>query len=73
MQAQPKAYFVPFGVQNPADKLTIIFNIETTAISDIIDDKPNDQPAVYYNLNGQRVTHPDKGIYIVNGKKVIIK
>ena len=27
----------------------------------------------YYNLNGQRVANPSKGVYIVNGKKVIIK
>jgi len=27
----------------------------------------------FYNLNGQRVTHPTKGLYIVNGKKIIIK
>ena len=26
-----------------------------------------------YDLNGRRVTTPEKGIYIVNGKKVIIK
>ena len=26
-----------------------------------------------YNLNGQRVSQPTKGLYIVNGKKVIIK
>lgn len=26
-----------------------------------------------YNLNGQRVTRPTKGLYIVNGKKVVIK
>jgi hypothetical protein len=25
----------------------------------------------YYNLNGQRTEHHDKGIYIYNGKKVI--
>lgn len=28
---------------------------------------------VYYNLQGQRVAAPTRGIYIVNGKKVIIK
>lgn len=28
---------------------------------------------VYYNLQGQRVLYPTKGLYIVNGKKVIIK
>ena len=29
--------------------------------------------AVYYDLQGRRVDHPVRGIYIVNGKKVIIK
>lgn len=29
--------------------------------------------AVYYDLQGSRVDHPVRGIYIVNGKKVIIK
>ena len=28
---------------------------------------------VYYNLNGQKVITPVKGIYIKNGKKVIVK
>ena len=27
----------------------------------------------YYNLSGQRVDQPQKGLYIVNGKKVIVK
>ena len=27
----------------------------------------------FYNLNGQRVAQPKKGLYIVNGKKVVIK
>ena len=26
-----------------------------------------------YNLNGQKVTKPNKGVYIVNGKKTVIK
>ena len=28
---------------------------------------------IYYNLAGQRVAQPTKGLYIVNGKKVVIK
>ena len=28
---------------------------------------------VYYNLQGQRVDNPSKGLYIRNGKKVVIK
>ena len=27
----------------------------------------------YYNLNGQRLITPSKGLYIVNGKKVVVK
>ena len=27
----------------------------------------------YYNLGGQRVTNPAKGVYIINGKKVVIR
>lgn len=30
-------------------------------------------PAVFYNLQGVKVDNPTKGIYIVNGKKVVIK
>jgi hypothetical protein len=26
-----------------------------------------------YNLNGQRVAQPTKGMYIINGNKVIVK
>ncbi len=31
------------------------------------------QPDIYYNLQGQRVDNPTKGLYIRNGKKVIIR
>ena len=34
---------------------------------------PDSQPGVYYNLQGQRVENPVKGIYIKNGKKIIYK
>ena len=27
----------------------------------------------FYNLNGQRVAQPTKGLYIVNGRKVVVK
>ncbi len=68
-----RAYFVPIGTQNAADQLTIKFNIIPTGISEILDSKTNNLQGPYYNLNGQRVSRPSKGIYIVNGKKVIIK
>ncbi len=36
-------------------------------------DKKENVELKIYNLNGQRVQNPTKGLYIVNGKKVIIK
>ena len=44
----------------------------TTAISSIYVDSPVSNPGIY-NLAGQRLSKPQKGINIINGKKVIIK
>lgn len=44
---------------------------ETTAIQAVDDAKTNVGP--FYDLQGRRVQHPTKGVYVVNGKKVIIK
>ena len=41
-----------------------------TSIEEVISGFQNN---AVYDLNGRRVTTPEKGIYIVNGKKVIIK
>ena len=43
---------------------------ETTGITNIVNEN-RDTKKIYYNLNGMRVDNPQKGIYIVNGKKVI--
>lgn len=45
---------------------------ETTAVSEIIGQKA-EVIGDYYDLQGRKVAHPTKGLYIVNGKKVIIK
>ena len=54
-----------------ASRMAIVFDGETTGINAVQGEgiKANE----YYNLNGQRVTAPQKGLYIVNGKKVILK
>lgn len=41
-----------------------------TIIATIFQDKADN---IYYNLSGQRVEHPSKGLYIVNGRKVLVK
>lgn len=50
--------------------VTMILDDEGTGIGNVVYQMSNE---TYYNLNGQRVTTPDRGLYIHNGKKVIIK
>ena len=45
---------------------------ETTGLNQINHGQMKEDK-VYYDLNGRRVEHPAKGLYIVNGKKVIVK
>ena len=44
---------------------------ETTSISEL--NVKGQTDGEFYNLAGQRVAQPTKGLYIVNGKKVVIK
>lgn len=44
-----------------------------TGITDIRSDSENGSRQTIYNLQGQRVTNPTHGVYIVNGHKVVIK
>ena len=46
---------------------------ETTGIDSIENGKLKIENSEVYNLAGQRVAQPSKGLYIVNGKKVVIK
>ncbi|MBO5058903.1 MAG: Ig-like domain-containing protein [Prevotella sp.] len=64
-----KAYLV-WGDATANSKEFIPIGGETTGITSITGEDGNDRK-VYYNLNGIRVDNPQKGIYIVNGKKVI--
>ncbi len=45
---------------------------QTTGVNDVRS-KMEEGSKEYYNLNGQRVAQPTKGLYIVNGKKVLVK
>lgn len=45
----------------------------STGIEEVETEVGGDADAPYYNLQGMRVQHPTRGIYIHNGKKVIIK
>ena len=56
------------GADAPAFNITV--GGETTNIKDIKSELSDD---FYYNLGGQRVEAPVKGLYIQNGKKIIVK
>ena len=53
---------------------TLMFGAEVTptGIADVRSKMENVSGA-YYNLAGQRVTRPSKGLYIINGKKIFMK
>ena len=53
-----------------AHELSLNFGGDATAIKNI---KVGTEDNVYYDLQGRRVLYPTKGLYIVNGKKVIVK
>jgi hypothetical protein len=59
-------------LDNPsaARELRVVFAGEATGISSITAEKNTES---IYNMKGQRVSAPAKGLYIVNGKKVVMK
>lgn len=59
--------------ENPgAHILSILFD-DATGIEKVEKDASVKENGEFFNLAGQRVAHPTKGLYIVNGKKVVIK
>ena len=66
-----KAYLTIAGGAGAPEFLGFSFG-DVTAIKGVEAAKAADNGAVF-NLAGQRVAQPSKGLYIVNGKKVIIK
>ena len=69
--ATNKAYLHLDAAPSGARSLDIVFDDnETTGVNEVKTQKATGE---YFNLAGQRVAQPTKGLYIVNGKKVIIK
>ena len=60
----------------PGARIALVFDDGETTYIDALPtngEKEMENSRYYYNLAGQRVAQPTKGLYIVNGKKVIIK
>ncbi|MBQ9186273.1 MAG: starch-binding protein [Prevotella sp.] len=66
-----RAYFNVEGASQ-VRQFVLNFDGETTGIGASLMNSERVNNAVY-NLNGQRVAQPSKGLYIVNGRKVVIK
>jgi len=71
-----KAYARPQDAFSGAAKVQPVFDEEdnnnVTGIENIENTTTTDKN-VYYNLQGQRVENPQHGVFILNGKKVILK
>ena len=66
-----KAYLDASDISSEARSLSLVFaDDETTGIQSV-DKAANEN--VIYNLAGQRVTAPANGLFIMNGKKIIVK
>ena len=67
----PKASFMQMmSFKAPAEDIVLTVQI---TIPDGIDNINADAETVIYDIHGRRVTEMTKGVYIVNGKKVVIK
>ena len=68
-----KAYLAVKG--NFSQMRGFSFESMTTGINNVVANTNNSKNAVIYDLNGRRVNslNAAKGVYIVNGKKVIVK
>ena len=65
-----RAYLPIAKEQGAPARLSIAFGNEETGISSVAAVKTDN---VFFNLGGQRIAQPTKGLYIVNGKKVVLK
>ena len=69
-----KAFLVLTSTEAQAKSFVLEFEDGgTTGIETIENSKNSTDDGVYYDLQGRRVENPTRGIYIVNGKKVVIK
>lgn len=58
------------SLETADSNVKMVFRGETTGIKDVTVETANDD---MYDLQGRRIVNPDKGVYIKNGKKVVIK
>ena len=68
-----RGYFVDESTEASAAKSVIFDFNEATGIENVNAAVNNADNGAVYDLQGRRVVKPSKGIYVANGKKVVIK
>lgn len=61
------------SAENAAARLAIVFDDEDVTGIETVDHEPSTENQQYYDLSGRKVAQPTKGLYIVNGRKVVIR
>lgn len=73
-----KAYINIDGIESVANARPSLFinfdgDEETTGVNEAVVKGEKIANSAFFNLNGQRVSKPTKGLYVVNGKKIMVK
>ena len=68
--AEGKAFLPKSSVTSDAKVITLVFEGGSTGINEI---QKTATDGAIYNLSGMRVSKTQKGVYIMNGRKVIVK
>ena len=68
-----RACFQAIGIPTGFESLTIDTTAYNATAIDVQRHEADDHSHTYYNLSGQRVLQPRRGLYIHDGKKVVIK
>ena len=58
--------------EKPEEATTVLIDGEETGINAVLN-APGVTDTHVYTLDGREVAHPTKGVYIINGKKVLVK
>lgn len=74
----PATLYIPVGkkaayIANGWDQFAAIVEDDASGIERVVTDGQQPDDGTIYNLNGLRVTNPTKGVYIRNGKKILIQ
>lgn len=65
--------YLPVALNSADAKLSLTFDGEVTGIETVENEAQNVENNVWYTPQGVRVAQPTKGVYIHNGKKVMVK